>query len=168
MNPSTSSSTSSVLQNVSIFQDIKHLPEALLSLEKIMKPRKYSKGHVLITQGESGQEFFVLLNGQVSIEKDTPEGDRYKVAVLKGDQHSAFGEGGLIEGEARSATVTCDTDVECLVLSCQEFAQFSLAQPQYALPVLKRIALILMSRLNQTSNDLMLLHKALMSEIRSS
>jgi CRP-like cAMP-binding protein len=133
-----------------------------------MKPCKYSKGHVLITQGEAGSEFFVLLKGQVSIEKITPEGDRYKVAVLKGEQNAAFGEGGLIEGEARSATVTCDTEVECLVLSCKEFDQFSLAQPQFALPVLKRISLILMSRLNQTSNDLMLLHKALMSEIRSS
>lgn len=168
MNPSTSSFTENVLRNVSLFQDIKHLPEALLSLQRIMKPRKYSKGQVLITQGDAGHEFFVLIKGQVSIEKVTPEGDRYKVAVLKGEQNAAFGEGGLIEGEARSATVTCDTDVECLVLSCNEFEQFSLAQPHFALPVLKRIALILMGRLNQTSNDLMLLHKALMSEIRSS
>lgn len=157
-----------VLQNVSLFQDIKHLPEALVCLQKIMKAHKYSKGQVLITQGEAGHDFFVLLKGQVSIEKVTREGDHYKVAVLRGEQHAAFGEGGLIEGEARSATVTCDTDVECLVLSCQGFEQFSKDQPQYALPVLKRISLILMNRLNQTSNDLMLLHEALMSEIRSS
>jgi CRP-like cAMP-binding protein len=168
MSLSISNATDSVLHDVSLFQDIRHLPEALLSLQKIMKSHKYAKGKVLISQGDAGHEFFVLLKGQVSIEKLTPEGDRYKVAVLRGEQHAAFGEGGLIEGEARSATVTCDTDVECLVLSCQEFDQFSLTQPHFALPVLKRIALILMNRLNQTSNDLMLLHKALMSEIRSS
>jgi CRP-like cAMP-binding protein len=168
MNPLKSNLTEIILYEVSLFQDIKHLPEALLALQKIMKPQKYSKGHILITQGDAGHEFYVLLKGQVNIEKVTPEGDRYKVAVLSGDHHAAFGEGGLIEGEARSATVTCDTDVECLVLSCHEFNQFSLTQPHYALPVLRRIALILMNRLNQTSNDLMLLHKALMSEIRSS
>jgi CRP-like cAMP-binding protein len=168
MNPSTSNFTDNVLHDVSLFQDIKDLPEALLGLQKIMKSQKYSKGHVLITQGDEGHEFYVLLKGQVNIEKVTPEGDHYKVAVLHGEHHAAFGEGGLIEGEARSATVTCDTDVECLVLSRHEFNHFSLAQPHFALPVIKRIALILMNRLNQTSNDLMLLHKALMSEIRSS
>lgn len=169
MSPSTSNSQAGqVLRDVSLFQDIKHLPEALIGFERIMKPMKYAKGHTLIKQGDAGHEFFVLTSGQVSIEKVTAEGDRYKVAVLKGEQHAAFGEGGLIEGEARSATVSCDTDVECLVLYRDEFNHFAISQPQFAMPVLKRIALILMSRLNQTSNDLMLLHKALMSEIRSS
>lgn len=169
MNPSTSNSAKHyVLENVSLFQDVKHLPEALAGFEQIMKPKKFSKGQTLIKQGEAGHEFFVLTSGQVSIEKMTAEGDRYKVAVLKGETHAAFGEGGLIEGEARSATVTCDTDIECLVLHREEFNNFAVAQPQFAMPVLKRIALILMNRLNQTSNDLMLLHKALMSEIRSS
>lgn len=169
MNPSTSNHQARyVLQDVSLFQDIKHLPEALVGFEKIMKAMKFTKGHTLIKQGDAGHEFFVLLRGQVSIEKVTTEGDRYKVAVLNGEHHAAFGEGGLIEGEARSATVSCDTDVECLVLHRDDFNQFAVAQPHFAVPVLKRIALILMSRLNQTSNDLMLLHKALMSEIRSS
>lgn len=171
MTPSTSNSGSGgghVLGHVSLFQDIKHLPEALSGFEKIMKAEKYPKGHVLIKQGDAGHEFYVLLNGSVSIEKATAEGDSYKVAVLTGEHHAAFGEGGLIEGEARSATVSCLSEVECLVLRREEFNQFAVAQPQFALPVLKRIALILMSRLNQTSNDLMLLHKALMSEIRSS
>jgi len=156
-----------VLHDVSLFQDIKHMPEALVGFEHIMKSMKFSKGHTLIKQGDAGHEFFVLLRGQVSIEKMTAEGDLYKVAVLNGEQHAAFGEGGLIEGEARSATVSCDTDIECLVLYREEFNQFAVRHPHFAMPVLKRIALILMSRLNQTSNDLMLLHKALMSEIRS-
>lgn len=169
MNPSTSNAQAGqVLRDVSLFQDIKHLPEALIGFERIMKPMKFAKGHTLIKQGDAGHEFFVLTNGQVSIEKVTAEGDRYKVAVLTGEHHAAFGEGGLIEGEARSATVSCDTDVECLVLHRDEFNHFAVSQPHFAMPVLKRIALILMSRLNQTSNDLMLLHKALMSEIRSS
>lgn len=169
MNPSTSNNSAPhILAHVTLFQDIKHLPEALSGFERIMKPVKFAKGHTLIQQGDAGHEFFVLLRGQVSIEKLTTEGDRYKVAVLNGDHHAAFGEGGLIEGEARSATVTCDSDVECLVLHREEFNQFAVEQPHFALPVVKRIALILMNRLNQTSNDLMLLHKALMSEIRSS
>lgn len=144
------------------------MPEALESLQAIMKTQTFSQGHVLIKQGDAGDVFFVLTRGQVCIEKTTAEGDRYKVAVLKGESHAAFGEGGLVEGEARSATVTCESDVECLVLTRNDFNQFSVKSPQYALPVIKRIAHILMSRLNQTSNDLMLLHKALMSEIRSS
>jgi CRP-like cAMP-binding protein len=167
MNPQMSEQTVDVLKAVSLFQDVKDNSEALNALESIMRAQKYNKGHVLIRQGDAGDEFYVLTKGQVCIEKTTAEGDNYKVAVLKGDQHAAFGEGGLVEGEARSATVKCETEIECLVLSRNDFNQFALKFPQHALPILRRIALILMSRLNQTSNDLMLLHKALMSEIRS-
>ena len=78
----------------------------------------------------------------------------------------ALGEGGLIEAEPRSATVKMDIDSQCLVLTRDAFAKFGDAHPDWALPILKKIATTLMGRLRQTSNDLMLLHKALMNEIR--
>ena len=157
-----------ILKNVSIFSDIKNFPEALEVLSKIMKSQSFSRGHTLVVQGKEGLEFFVLVSGTVSISKTTPDGDDYKVAVLKHTHHPSFGEGGLMEGEVRSASIKCDTDVVCLALTQADFNNFCQKYPQFALPVFRRIAQGLMKRLNQTSNDLMMLHKALMEEIRNS
>jgi CRP-like cAMP-binding protein len=162
------SESHTILKNVSIFADIKDSEKALGVLSQIMKSKHFPKDHTLVEQGKAGDEFFVLVSGVVSIFKTTPEGDAYKVAVLKDTQHPSFGEGGLMEGEVRSATIKCDMDVTCLVLSKGNFNSFCKEYPEFALPVFRRIAQGLMIRLNQTGNDLMMLHKALMEEIRNS
>lgn len=156
-----------ILGQVALFSDIKNNPEALDMLAKMMQRKNYAKGAKLIEQDSAGDEFFVLVSGSVSVSKKTPEGDAYKVVVLHHSQYPSFGEGGLMEGEVRSASILSETDCECLVLSRTKFDEFCRTAPQYALPVFKKISQALMMRLNQTSNDLMLLHKALMDEIRS-
>jgi CRP-like cAMP-binding protein len=127
---------------------------------------RFPAGATLIEEGQLGDQFFVLIEGQVSVYRKTPEGDIFKVAILKQEMTPALGEGGLIEAEPRSATVKTDMDSVFLVLTRDGFGQFCETHPGWALPVLKKISLILMGRLRQTSNDLMLLHKALMNEIR--
>ncbi len=157
-----------IISNVAIFSDLKNDQKALSLLEKCMQYKNFSAGHVLTKQGSVEDEFYVLVSGQVVVSKKTPDGDSYNVTILNGDCYPSIGEGGLIEGEVRSATVECQSVVQCLVLTRSDFNNFCNLYPQYALPILKKIAQMLIGRLNQTSNDLMLLHKALMDEIRSS
>ncbi|MFZ4403059.1 MAG: cyclic nucleotide-binding domain-containing protein [Pseudobdellovibrionaceae bacterium] len=155
-----------ILKNVSLLKNLKDQDDALDQLVAIMEVKKYTSGVYLATQGQEGDEFFILIEGQVSILKTTLEGDLYKVAVLSAQMHPAFGEGGLIFGEKRSATIITDQDCTCLVLKRPQFQNFSKNFPQYALPIVQEIAQQLISRLNQTSQDLLLLHKALMNEVR--
>lgn len=157
-----------ILRNVNLFADVKDNPEAMALITGMMKAKSFPAGHVLIEQGTSGNEFFVLVRGTVSVSKKTAEGDGYKVVVLDHQNHPAFGEGGLMDDEVRSATILCETPVDCLALAKADFDLFCSRAPQFALPIFQKIAKSLMARLNQTSNDLMLLHKALMDEIRSS
>lgn len=156
-----------ILKKVSIFADVKADAQAMSIISAMMTKRSFAAGQTLIEQGSAGEEFYVLMEGTVSISKQTAEGDSYKVVVLTHQNHPSFGEGGLMEGEVRSASIKCDSAVQCLVLSKQRFDDFCKQYPQYALPVFKKIAQGLMARLNQTSHDLMLLHKALMNEIRN-
>ncbi len=156
-----------VLKRVNIFVDVKENNEALQWLSKIMDHKVFRKDDVIIREGDEGAEFFILTKGSVCISRQTPEGDSYKVIVLNSSNNPAFGEGALIGGEKRSATVSAESDCECYVLSQSKFTDFSVKFPHYAYPILKRIAQNLMGRLTQTSHDLMLLHKALMDEIRS-
>lgn len=154
------------LSKVPLFSSLHTIPDALKALASIMKIQKFSAGSTLLTEDELGDQFFVLIEGQVSVYKKTPEGDSYKVAILKSENTPALGEGGLIEAEPRTATIKCDSNCTCLVLTRDQFLIFSEKYPEWSVPILKKIAIQLMGRLKQTNNDLMLLHKALMNEIR--
>ncbi len=155
-----------VVKQVPLFHGLSGNPQALDELAAIMTVRVFAAGHVLIEEGQLGDEFFILTSGQVSIYKKTPDGDTYKVVILNSTSHPSFGEGGLVDSEARTATVVCDAESHCLVLTRNEFLQFCDSHPNWALPVFRKLAQTLMGRLSQTSKDLMLLHKALMTEIR--
>lgn len=167
METQTHSDNSQILNKVPIFAGLKDNWQALESLASMMQLKNFKADHTLIEEGQLGDEFFVLIEGQVSIYKKTPEGDTYKVAILKQEITPAIGEGGLVEAEPRSATVKTDMNCKTLVLTRDAFLGFCDQHPQWAVPILKKITLTLMNRLKQTSNDLMLLHKALMNEIRN-
>lgn len=154
------------LKNVGLLQDLKENAQALSELAMGMIEKKFYPGGAIITEGETGSEMFLLIKGQASVYKSTPEGDFYKVAILSGDHSACFGEGGLLGSDARSATIRADSACECLVLDRKAFEAFGKQYPQWALPVVYRITHAMMSRLKKANNDLMLLYKALVAEIR--
>jgi len=154
------------LEEVTLFLDIKDQPGALTSLSKKMRMQKYLPGESIIKEGETGSELFLLLNGTASVFKSTTEGEQYKVAILDASNHVFFGEGGLLDTDARSATILAETVCLCLILDRVAIDEFGKEHPEWALPILLRIARVVMERLRKTNNDLMLLYNALVSEIR--
>jgi len=155
-----------LLKGVSLFVDIRENPEALEEIAASMEERSYKPKSRIVKEGEAGSELFVLIEGEASVVKSTGEGDHYKVAILQGEHNPFFGEGGLLDSEARSATIEADTECRCLVLGFDSFQRFSKASPQWAFPVLQRIAKTVMARLRKSNQDLMLLYHALVEEIR--
>ncbi|PWU20042.1 MAG: hypothetical protein C5B49_04840 [Bdellovibrio sp.] len=154
------------VSRVALFAELKDNPEALLSLCQIMDTRQWPQGHQLIREGDTGDELYILVEGQVSVLRKTPDGEDFKVAILRHEMTPALGEGGLITSDARSATVVCDVKSSFLVLHRKKFEEFSKVHPEWAIAILQKIAIILMGRLKQVNFDLMLLHQALMREIR--
>jgi putative ABC transport system ATP-binding protein len=67
-----------------------------------MELRRFDKGDVLIRQGEMGDQFFMLREGEVDVRVADADGERV-VATL--DIGRYFGERSLITGEVRNATV---------------------------------------------------------------
>lgn len=157
-----------LLRDVSLFADVKDIPGALDDLSRVMVVRTFKPHDSIIREGESGSEMFLLVGGQASVYKSTSEGDQYKVAILAGAKHPFFGEGGLLDSDARSATINADTHCYCLVLERKAFEAFGKRHPEWSFPILLRIARAVMTRLRGTNNDLMLLYNALVAEIRGS
>jgi len=89
-------------------------------------------GQVLCREGEPGGEFFVLLEGSVTVES----GGTQLATLGTGD---FFGELALLDGKARNATVTAATPVRLLVLSRQEFSSVLHDDPQVAVRMLPAI-----------------------------
>ena len=151
---------------VPLFQDLLKNEAALSRLADMMEERTYKPGTAIIKEGEAGSEMFLLIEGNASVFKKTGEGEMYKVAILDGAKHVFFGEGSLLDSDARSATITAETVCICLVLSSAQFDQFGLENPQWSLPVLRRIARVVMARLRRANDDMTLLYNALVAEIR--
>lgn len=158
---------SEILKKVSFFSDIVTIEGAIEKVSLIMEKKTFLKGESITKQGSPGSEFFVLLSGKLSVHKTTIDGEDFNVAYLDSSSYPSFGEGGLIENEVRSASILCEMNSDCLVLNKENFDALCIINPHIGLPLFKKIAQSLIKRLAQTSNDLMLLHKALMDEIRA-
>jgi CRP/FNR family cyclic AMP-dependent transcriptional regulator len=154
------------LRKVSLFLDIANNEEALSKLAHATRMEKFSAGKEIVREGEAGTEMYILVEGTASVFKSTSEGEAYRVAILNGKDHAFFGEGSLLDADSRSATIRADTDAHCIVLDRESFERFGKENPQWAFPVLVRIARAVMSRLANMNRDLTLIYNALVSEIR--
>lgn len=72
-------------------------------------------GKEIVTEGNTGHEFFLILSGQAAVKR----GNR-KVATLSAGDY--FGELALLSKGERNATVVAETDMELLVLGQREFS----------------------------------------------
>jgi CRP-like cAMP-binding protein len=100
------------LERVPIFEDcsMKQL-RAIADISKIVEVPERT---VLCRAGESGDEFFIIIDGTALV---TVSAQR-RVRIRPGE---FFGEMSLLDGEPRSATVKAETDLRLLVIERMHF-----------------------------------------------
>jgi CRP/FNR family transcriptional regulator, cyclic AMP receptor protein len=90
-------------------------------------------GQVLTRQGRSGGEFFVILEGTVTVNRDGSD-----IGTMgPGD---FLGEIALLDDGPRTATVTTNTPARLLVLAHREFHSLVDHDPEIRLAVLQALA----------------------------
>lgn len=100
------------LRNVPLFQSCSNK-----DLEKIAKAGdevRMPAGTLIVDQGQTGREAFVILNGTVTVKRNGK-----KVASL--GTGTVVGELSLLDHGPRTATVICETDCDLLLLSQRNF-----------------------------------------------
>ena len=96
--------------------------DELQEIARWFEPRSVSSDVELVGQGASGYSFFVLTDGQAV--------DDTTVAWLEpGD---FFGEGAIVSGTRRNATVRTTAPSQVLVMFGTEFRRLQQAQPEIA------------------------------------
>jgi CRP-like cAMP-binding protein len=94
---------------------------------------KVDQGRVLVSEGSTGSEFFVIIEGEAAVSKTGR-----KIATLgPGD---AFGELALLDKAPRNATVTAETPLEVVVLGQREFGGLIDEVPGFARKLLAGMA----------------------------
>jgi CRP/FNR family cyclic AMP-dependent transcriptional regulator len=94
----------------------------LIELAKVTEDMEVDEGKALTREGRSGSEFFVIVEGEVSVTKEGSEVRR----LGPGD---FFGEIALLEDTPRTATVTATTPLRFFVLTRQAFRSLLAHQP---------------------------------------
>jgi CRP/FNR family transcriptional regulator, cyclic AMP receptor protein len=94
---------------------------------------KVDSGRILVSEGSTGSEFFVIIEGQSAVSRKGR-----KLATLgPGD---AFGELALLDKAPRNATVTAISPMEIVVLGQREFGGLIDEVPGFARKLLAGMA----------------------------
>jgi CRP-like cAMP-binding protein len=107
--------------------------DELKELAKLSEDLEVSEGKVLCREGETAQEFFVIVDGEVDV---TQDGER--VATLSDGDF--FGEIALLEDIPRTATVTAKAPLRFFVLTRQAFWSLIERQPDVERKILRALA----------------------------
>jgi CRP-like cAMP-binding protein len=116
--------------------------ERLLIAEQLEEVR-YASGELIIREGEAGDSFFIIDQGEVDVFVNSPSGNRKSLATLSvGD---FFGEIALLTGERRTASVQSTLDVRVFRLKKDSFKSVLETRPD----ILDEISSVLSRRKDQ-------------------
>lgn len=134
------------LRRVPIFADLDDATLNLLGGRSHVRP--FSAGQYLLREKKEGTALYVLLEGKVSVQRQTPSMRTILIAIREPGDH--FGEMSLLDGLGHSADVVAMADCRVLVVSRPVFLQIVEEHPQVALGVIRTLT----RRLREQTGDL--------------
>ena len=106
------------LKKVEILKSID--PYELGQICDALKSETFNKGDYIIRQGDRGDVFYILDEGNAHAEKVFKEGEKAQ-KVKDYESGGFFGELALLKGEPRAASIVADTNCRCLSLDRMAF-----------------------------------------------
>ena len=115
--------------SIRYFADLE--PEAFDQLCRYAKHSTLKRGATIFSKGDPGNSLFAVISGTVKISISSPDG-RNAILNLIGPGE-IFGEVALLDGQARTADATANTNCELFVIDRREFIPFVRSQPALAM-----------------------------------
>jgi putative ABC transport system ATP-binding protein len=110
------------LRAVDLFQAL--TPTQLTAVAEKITKRHFAPGETIIREGEPGEEFFLISNGEVDVVRADHE-------VARLGRGEFFGEVALISGEPRNATVVANEPLDTFVLGKSDFQAAVVSSPSF-------------------------------------
>jgi CRP/FNR family transcriptional regulator, cyclic AMP receptor protein len=141
----SSSGKLAVLRKHPYFSDLE--PEAFDQLCRYAKYTTLKRGAAICSKGDPGNSLYAVISGTVKISTSSADG-RSAIFNLIGPGE-IFGEVALLDGLARTADATANTNCEIFVIDRREFIPFVKSQPALAMKIIE----LLCMRLRWTSDQ---------------
>jgi cAMP-dependent protein kinase regulator len=106
------------LKSVSLLSSMDHYERSKLA--DAIKEAVFKKGDTIITQGEEGKQFYVIVEGEATATKILNPGQA-PTEVMQYKAGDYFGELALLKNEPRAANVVCKTECKCVTLERSSF-----------------------------------------------
>jgi len=127
-----------ILISVPLLADL--APDKLEALRKYMQSKTFPAGGVVFTEGEKGDELYIVKSGLVDIVKKGADEFSGTVRLAQRGPGEIIGEMGVIEERPRFATAVCIQPTELAVMSREGFMQLLRSEPDLALAIIKIMA----------------------------
>ena len=131
----------SALGNISLFKDLTY--QEMLQIMPITYERRIDTGQAIITEGDPGEELFLLIQGKCDVKSGG-----IKLAEIEMGQ--AFGELSLVDKQPRSASVIASETCRVLVIKRSDFDELTNRGP-LATKLLRNVISDLAGRLRKAS-----------------
>lgn len=120
------------LKNVPLFSAMDE--QEVATIRGIMEEETFAPGQVILREGDPGENFHVILDGNVEVL--TRDASGQELVLDEVGPGGFFGELSMLTGEPRSARIRAVDKVRTLVLDRQEFLDFLMKHPHAAIDVL--------------------------------
>lgn len=134
-----------ILKKIPIFSHLNY--HELVKVVGLTQLARAKADEPIITEGEQGDEFYVVLAGEVEVIKGGKTLVRLKAGVH-------LGEMALVDNAPRSATVLARSNVNLLVMRREEFFSLIRSEPVIATKLLWSLVQVLSGRLRETNEAL--------------
>ena len=124
------------LRRVPLFERLD--PEDLQRVAAVAEERDFAPGSTIVTEGEIGNELFVILEGRVRVEKAEPDGSMRQIRTYEQGDH--VGELAVLLDRPRVATVVADDDVRTLVIDGDGLRSILRERPEATMAMLQTLA----------------------------
>ncbi|MGF1626013.1 MAG: cyclic nucleotide-binding domain-containing protein [Alphaproteobacteria bacterium] len=140
-----------LLRNIPLFAKLE--PSKLKLLAFTSERLTFHSGHALFRQGEPGDAAYIIIDGEASVEVDSPTGP-LRVATL--GRNDFVGEIAILCDVPRTATVIAASNLVTLRISKDLFFRLVTEFPQMAVEIMRELAHRLeltTARLRQVINE---------------
>jgi small-conductance mechanosensitive channel len=144
-----------LLKNIDFIENLSY--DELEYLASRLKIQSYCDGELIFEQGEDGDSFYLVKDGEVLVTAVNERGERYLERVMK--PGSFFGEISLLTGDRRSATITAINDVELFTMGKEDFRYILKSNPKVdeiissALAKRQKASMAQKARLDETCSE---------------
>jgi len=124
------------LSDVPIFAGIPE--ESLAEIQKIVQKQNVPAGEIIFSEGDPGDNFYIIDSGRVKVFKLGEEGVETELSQL--GPGKSFGEMALFIGEKRSASISALEETSLSVIARSQFEQILKTNPNISYAFIKQMA----------------------------